>query len=336
MYILAVNISHHPSTVSIKDGNVEWYIENERISRIKDYIINEPLNTKKFINNHVDHLIITSFGSSLYDPDRIECVKNSVSHSEFHYDLNVHHKYHAANAFYDSGFDECIAIVMDGFGALRDVTNPHREIESSYLCSYPDKIIPLEKHYSICDIYGVGYKGTFCIENDLMSDGISVGYMFSQTCYKFGMNSSTDAGKLMGMAAYGNPSYGDHWFIDGVANNHLFLSELDEANTFQERADFCWKLQQETKNHTINYISNIINKYSPKNIVLSGGYFLNCVNNYAYLKAFPDINFYIDPIAHDGGTALGAAKLLWYNITGDTTIRKINNIYYGPIWQHTL
>ena len=47
------------------------------------------------------------------------------------------------------------------------------------------------------------------------------------------------------------------------------------------------------------------------NIVLSGGYALNCVNNYEYVKKFSEKNFFIDPVAHDGGTAIGAA--LWVN-----------------------
>ena len=46
-----------------------------------------------------------------------------------------------------------------------------------------------------------------------------------------------------------------------------------------------------------------------KNIVLSGGYSLNCTNNYKYLSEFPDHQFFVDPIPHDGGSALGAA--LW-------------------------
>ena len=38
---------------------------------------------------------------------------------------------------------------------------------------------------------------------------------------------------------------------------------------------------------------------------------LNCVNNYKYTQYFKDVNFFIDPCAHDGGTYLGA--VLWYD-----------------------
>ena len=37
-----------------------------------------------------------------------------------------------------------------------------------------------------------------------------------------------------------------------------------------------------------------------------GGYFLNCSNNFKYVKQFPNLNFFVDPVPHDGGTAIGA------------------------------
>ena len=40
---------------------------------------------------------------------------------------------------------------------------------------------------------------------------------------------------------------------------------------------------------------------------MSGGYFLNCSNNFKYVEKYPDLNFFIDPIPHDAGTAIGAA-----------------------------
>jgi carbamoyltransferase len=108
------------------------------------------------------------------------------------------------------------------------------------------------------------------------------------------------------------------------------LPFFDGERDFQKQANIAYKLQEETKKYTMSKLQDIIDKYNPKNIVLSGGYFMNCVNNYAYLKAFPEINFFVDPIAFDSGTAIGAAKKVWYNITGDTTVRKFNNLYFGP------
>ena len=44
-----------------------------------------------------------------------------------------------------------------------------------------------------------------------------------------------------------------------------------------------------------------------KNIILSGGYFLNCVNNFKYVKKYPNLNFFVDPIPYDAGTAIGVS-----------------------------
>jgi predicted NodU family carbamoyl transferase len=117
---------------------------------------------------------------------------------------------------------------------------------------------------------------------------------------------------------------------------HLKIDEnvmIEDLNFYDKQFDNCAtiakRIQDETKKHTIRLIQKSIDLTGSKNIVLSGGYFLNCVNNYQYLNHFPDINFYIDPISYDGGTAIGAAKWFWHGLTGDKTIRKLNTLYLG-------
>ena len=149
-----------------------------------------------------------------------------------------------------------------------------------------------------------------------------------------GYNAGNDAGKIMGLASYGRnvDTYGS-WFskifdIEITNNNVAFaLSEMIVSLPPQEQRDVLKTLQEETKKHTIHLIQKALDLCNTNNIVLSGGYFLNCVNNYHYLKEFPGVNFYIDPIAHDGGTSIGAAKYLWYDITKDKTVRKLDTLY---------
>lgn len=90
------------------------------------------------------------------------------------------------------------------------------------------------------------------------------------------------------------------------------------------------KLQEETYKHTVRLIKKSLKLTKKKNIILSGGYFLNCVNNYKYLKEFPNVNFYIDPIAHDGGTAIGAAQYIWYKLSKSKEKHQLKNLYIGP------
>jgi len=74
-----------------------------------------------------------------------------------------------------------------------------------------------------------------------------------------------------------------------------------------------FKLQEKYKKKTFKDTCDLIDqaKEINNNIVLSGGYFLNCSNNFKYVEKYPNLNFFVDPIPHDGGTAIGAA--LYYD-----------------------
>jgi carbamoyltransferase len=109
----------------------------------------------------------------------------------------------------------------------------------------------------------------------------------------------------------------------------LFAEKYFDKRSLDEQRDIMKTLQEETKEHVIFLIEKSINLCNTNNIVLSGGYFLNCVNNYQYLKAFPDVNFFVDPIAYDGGLSIGAARYLWWDLTKDQTIRKLEHLYLG-------
>jgi carbamoyltransferase len=103
-----------------------------------------------------------------------------------------------------------------------------------------------------------------------------------------------------------------------------------DAVSFQEKANFAKKIQKETKEYTTNLIKRMIEKTNQKNIILTGGYFLNCVNNYEYIKDFPELNFYIDPICYDAGTSIGACHYVWHNILNNKNISKpLTNVYLG-------
>tara|TARA_X000000368_G_scaffold313334_1_gene250955 strand:- start:307 stop:669 length:363 start_codon:yes stop_codon:yes gene_type:complete len=100
------------------------------------------------------------------------------------------------------------------------------------------------------------------------------------------------AGKVMGMASYGKPVW-NVWSKHTTANK-LEHDSLEHAKTVIQKA--------------IDLVPDC------KNIVLSGGFSLNCTNNYKYLQAFPEHQFFVDPIPHDGGTAVGAAVDYWRDL----------------------
>ena len=171
-------------------------------------------------------------------------------------------------------------------------------------------------------------------------------------------------GKTMGLSSYGDDVLGwCKWFIRDkktgvwVTNNALILKLLynfyprfyfllkrsysggemkdlaeffvPDEKMFQQAADLSKKLQVETKNHVIRLIQKLLNRTGTNNIVLSGGYFLNCVNNYEYIKEFPGVNFYIDPMAYDGGTAMGAARYVWHHVLKKTKRYPLDSLFLG-------
>ena len=76
--------------------------------------------------------------------------------------------------------------------------------------------------------------------------------------------------------------------------------------------NLAWKVQQETQERVGDLIERAVDITGEENIVISGGYGLNCVANYYFKERFPELNIFIDPVAHDGGTTIGWAKHFSY------------------------
>jgi carbamoyltransferase len=354
MHILGINVSHHTSTCLINDGDIIYYIEEERLSRkkghtiSKDSNVNEIINGVKKVKNYthlIDYVIISSFRTfdGIVEDLIIKNLNewflaNNIKVEKIVYFPEEHHLFHASNAFYSSGFEEAACLIIDGAGSFikKNKNNqPFREIESIYKMSYEDGIQPIFKHYST---RGEGCYNEFEIEKNnfikVFSDSISCGDLFSKASVCFGMGHKDQAGKIMGMSLYGNSEKYCNWYsyIDNVSitNNNIIIPEFCKQYTrFEEKSNLASQIQKETKSHTMHLIDKSLSMTNSKSIVLSGGYFLNCVNNYEYIKQFPNVRFYIDPISHDGGTSIGAAKYLWYDISSSKKIQPIKTLYLG-------
>lgn len=386
MKILGINISHHSSSCLLEDGNILYFLEEERISRIKEhcYLFNGEtaffINKLKSYTNHVDYVILSSFGREVgggsekydqydQDPDKylVDKITTQIKDSgitigEVVFHKHEHHLYHASNAFYGSGFDDAVCLVMDGGGALYNDENDKisslierknpkfREIETYYEFSYdqPPKI--LHKHYSLEDDYDNPF--VYKDGNNVFSTTRSNGGLFNILGSILGFESGKDAGKVMGLSSYAIKEPADsgrwyehvNWFIekDGewITSPEVKMSNFEKFCKFKRfkfdeenlklKAKLAKKLQDETLKHTNKLIEKALSLTNSKNIVLSGGYSLNCVNNFKYLDSLPsDVNFFIDPISNDAGTAMGAAKYLWYKLSGSKEKRPLDNLFLG-------
>jgi carbamoyltransferase len=378
MYILGINISHHGAVCLIKDGEIVFFLEEERLSKIKhhdiSYILenNRNSNLKSSLDNEIklksiskisrytkkiDHVIFASYGNtcdSFVMNVLIEQLQENFQIGKTYY-YQEHHLYHACSAFYNSGFDRALAIVLDGGGwhFLNRYELKFYEQESSYVFDY-ENIIKVFKHLSHFGYSETSKDGPDFVyekDGDFFSNTMSCGALFNVISRVVGFSGS-EAGKTMGLAAYGKAeNVPETWFKKDdntglwTTDSKEFSKSLGQRLSLPEYlpmlvnrspeisqtvgADLAMKTQIETRDHTIRLIDKFTKLTGEKNVVLSGGYFLNCSNNYEYLKRFPDLNFFVDPVAHDGGTAIGAAKYLWHLLTGDKTIRPLKTLYLG-------
>jgi carbamoyltransferase len=99
-----------------------------------------------------------------------------------------------------------------------------------------------------------------------------------------------------------------------------------------------YAVQTESQQMVLDLIRKAVKMSGEKNVVISGGYGLNCVANYWYLEQLKDedINIYVEPISNDAGTAMGAALLVHHSINKDSTNKGFaESLYLGPVVEET-
>ena len=97
--------------------------------------------------------------------------------------------------------------------------------------------------------------------------------------------------------------------------------------------------EQETQEFVGDLIEKAVDITGENNIVISGGYGLNCVANYYFKERFPELNIYVDPISHDGGTSVGLAKLFSHLYAKSNNLEydkdPLTTLYLGAKYEYT-
>jgi len=229
----------------------------------------------------------------MHDEEIIKLIQKQLDNPPFFFNKNQHHIYHALNSFYFSKLDEAMAIVIDGGGA-QPFNDLYQEIESIFYLNRKlfftiyqhlsnRRFIQIENEVENYANY-IHVKYINNTQYDFSSNSVG-GFNFARVCELIGFKSG-DAGKLMGLSSY---AYSDKKY--NLNYKHVELAKEAQEKSF---------------NTTCNLIQKAYEYKKIKNFVLSGGYFLNCSNNFRYVKKFPNFNFFVDPIPHDGGTSIGA------------------------------
>jgi carbamoyltransferase len=364
IYILGINSAYHESSAClIKNGQIVAVAEEERFNRVKHAKpakVNNPdelpINTINFCleKARISLKELSYIGYSFAPEKRLKNIKvkekvvegdwGSKSGEELFYqklqevpkklaqlaaqDISNkfhwidHHLCHASSAFFVSPFKESAVLSVDGIG----------EFTTTYLG------------------YGTGNKIKTIKEIEYPN---SLG-LFWEKYSKFLGFTEYDAAKVMGLAAYGNPSRYYNKLISLIeksngasfrlnnniikfrVNDYSGLSRLlgrkRELNQVIEtrHADIAAALQKLTEEILLRIANYLYNQTKTKNLCIAGGVALNCVANRILQENSQFENIYIQPAAHDAGTAIGAAYFIWNQILGKARNYVMDNPFLGP------
>jgi len=373
MNIAAISLTNHDCSLCIlKDDEVYENILEERLSTLKKdgkfFFLSERLS--KFEQEYgLDKIYIGNIGGEDVKLIELYLEKYNIN-CPVEYNFDEHHLYHASSAYYFSGFDECMCLVMDGWGAqhkLEDIfyiidelndsnadelqsfseTN-FSETTSVYLVKDSNFEI-VYRNYLMSPSYTFmsdDFKNyhSIIVDSDMIDVNtfLDIGMMYGRTTEHLGFD-NTDGGKTMGLAAYGKedpelPSFLNDTKLFANSNifSYLFFNwtyhpHLSHNDDLQRKANIAYKLQRSVEDAIVLRVGKILEKYpDTKNLAFSGGVALNICANSAIKKAYPDLNLFIDPIASDACQAYGIAKF-YSNVDRKNIKNKpLETIYMGP------
>jgi len=354
---------HNASTTLMVDGEVIFYVEEERLSRWK-HDGSPLLGLLKVFEyvDHIDHLIICHThrhgpqldwtGEDLYHGWIRKLSRKKFEYKTYFID-QIHHELHASCAFMNSGFETAACVIADGAGSfleLENIPGVCYEFETIFTAKYPLEFNVVYKHLGTKEPVGIlnlnGDDKTILTEYP----GLTKTY---EAVTEYCGFSSIDAGKTMGLSPYGKENTElPELFRNGWANREVFIPNYPNGSRInyerfpvlfedsknhkkgeytQTQKDIAYAVQKDTETRMIELIRKAHEETGETNIVVCGGYGLNCVANYKYWKEFPDLNIYCEPISHDGGTSIGAAKYIYAKMNDlEGPMNPQTSIYYGP------
>ena len=358
--ILGISVGHNGSAAVVSDGKLVYYLEEERLSRMKRdgnpframiYICSKYKIDELIIggtNDELENSIMPWTGESPY----IALIRKYYPKITFTWLNQHHHTLHVACAFINSGFNKASILIIDGAGSKLIHDNKIDSYECESLWEGTEKGLDLINKSSWSPI-----KTT--IGNNNLDNTVTLTKTYEAVTTYLGWE-GIEGGKTMGLAPYGKQNINiPKLFKNGRGQKHIFIPQypagaiinqelnpifqrnhnpkewhIDPSKLTEIEADLAWQIQNDTQEEVAKLIEKSVELTGNKQICIAGGYGLNCVTNYWLTKRFPDLEIYHEAISHDGGTAIGAAYLGWKNYQPNTRFPKQTSIYYGPKYTH--
>ncbi len=362
MYILGINAFYHDTSACImKDGKVLALAEEERFTRIKHSPHSFPYKAIEFCLKqtgiklqYVDHIAYyinqnlfirkpwkfqPYFNKLIWKPwkffgalylfkmnDREVLKLGKEANAKVHF-IN-HHLTHAASAFYGSDFKKANILTLDGRGEL------------------------------VSSLYGIGNNSEIEKFGEVpLPHSVGVTYTAITDFLNFSPNDGE--GKVMGLAPYGkdkfrkefdkiiwptkngfktNPKYiwghieewgraKARWFTQDTIKL-LGKPRTNEPAINNHYEHIAASLQKKTEDIGLHMSKMLYERTGCKNICLAGGVALNAkMNGLIGQQDYVD-NIYIQPAATDSGAAMGAAMVVYNQLTGKRP-EPIEHVFLG-------
>lgn len=317
------SICHDASAVVIRDGVLLAAFEEERMDRIKHSnkvaarAVSACMTENNISANQIDKIVIPCIESTadaslrwILFPKANEKVKGirELMHETFSdcigfrvddekFDFVPHHLAHAASAYYCSGFENALVLVLDGFG----------DNFSGIACSVNKGVWSTIREFPIPESLGEYYlAGTRYLGYDLF-----------------------DEYKIMGLAPYGDPDRYRNLFRQSyellpegrynILGNLINL--LCEASPRRRRGepitqvhkDIAAALQEALEDMAFHLLRYLQKETGHRQLCLAGGVSHNCTLNGKILYSALFDAVFVQPASHDGGLSLGGALLAYHS-----------------------
>jgi carbamoyltransferase len=240
-----------------------------------------------------------------------------------------HHLAHAASAYFTSGWDECLTVVIDGMGEA-DSASVYRAAGGQLT-----QLARVPAHDSI-------------------------GALYSVATLHLGFDFNSDEYKIMGLAPYGDPARFRAFFeeaveFDGDGGFRIPILRLNHdrrdretygatrrylagrlapprdpgAEILDVHCDIAAALQERLDQVILHLCGHWGGRTGLRRLAMAGGVALNCTANGKLMQAGLFDQIYVQPAAADDGSALGAA-LYRAGVHGEVKNARMLTPFLGP------
>jgi carbamoyltransferase len=236
-----------------------------------------------------------------------------------------HHMSHAASAFYASGFDETAILTVDGIGEWASAT------------------------------WGIARGTDIRLEQELRYPN-SLGLLYSIVSTYLGFRVFEGEGKVMALAAFGEPAYLDLFrrcvpsCPDGSFRMDPAFFSLNKGTKMYSRAfvdlfgperapdaeletrhkDVAASLQARVEEIVLDMARHVQARTGQRRLCAAGGVFLNVLANRRILDETPFEDLFVQPAAGDAGSAIGAASFVSHARFGVPRGPRMESAFLGP------